>query len=517
MKRSSVIVVGAGVGGLSAAVHLAALGLDVQVLERAGSPGGKLRARQVAGRWLDSGPTVCTMRWVFDELFDLAGSRLSDHLTLVPAATLARHAWSGGGRLDLLADLDAAVDAIGAFAGATEARAYRGFCDRSRAIYRSLEGPFLRQSRPSVAGLVWRAGWRGLPGLLRIAPFARLWGELGRHFSDPRLQQLFGRYATYCGSSPFQATATLMLVAHVEREGVWLVDGGMARIAEALVTAGQRLGARLRCGAAVAEVLSERGRACGVRLASGEVLRADAVVFNGDVAALASGALGPAAQRGLASHARRWAEPAGRSLSAVTWQAVAECSGFPLLRHNVFFSDDCAAEFDQIQRQGRCPQDPTVYVCAQDRGADAGGPPEGAERLLCLVNAPARADRCPLTPTEVDQCERQALKRLADCGLSLRPVAPVRRTTPQDFDRRFPATGGALYGAPSHGWQASFRRPGARHALPGLYLAGGSTHPGPGVPMAALSGRQAAEALWADLASTRRWDPVAMPGGTSTR
>lgn len=516
MSRRSVIVVGAGVGGLVAALQLAAMGLDVLVLERGTAPGGKLCARAVGGRWLDSGPTVCTMRWVFDELFESVGERLADHLALTPAAILARHAWAPGERLDLHAELEATVDAIGGFAGATEARAYRSFCARARSIYAALDQPFLRGQRPSVMGLVGRAGLRGLPALARISPFARLWPELARHFGDARLQQLFGRYATYCGSSPFEATATLMLVAHVEREGVWLVGGGMARIAEVLGELARKRGARLRCDADVAQILVERGRAVGVRLHGGEQLYADAVLFNGDAASLAAGALGEAAGRGLRASARRWARPEQRSLSALTWLAVASCEGFPLVRHNVFFSADYRAEFDDIQRHGRLPADPTVYVCAQDRAAaDAPAPTDG-ERLLCLVNAPARADQTPLTLQEIESCEQRAFQRLAACGLRLRALAPMQQTTPADFARRYPATGGALYGPPSHGWQASFSRLGARHPLPGLYLAGGSIHPGPGVPMAALSGRRAAECVWEDLASTRRRHPAATPGGTST-
>ncbi|MEK8031268.1 1-hydroxycarotenoid 3,4-desaturase CrtD [Ideonella sp. DXS29W] len=503
MRPRSVLIVGAGVAGLVAALRLAEQGLKLLVLERGAAPGGKLRERPVGGRWLDSGPTVCTMRWVFDELFESVGERLEAHLSLLPAKILARHAWNAHDRLDLHADLEATVDAIGGFAGAAEARAYRGFCRRARTIHDALEQPFLRGQRTSVLGLVRRSGWRGLPGLARISPFARMWDELGSHFADPRLQQLFGRYATYCGSSPFQATATLMLVAHVERQGVWLVEGGMARIADVLSKLARQRGAELRCDADVAQILVERGRCVGVRLRDGEELRADAVVFNGDVAALAAGQLGGAAAEALSASRRRWERPEQRSLSALTWLAVARCEGFPLERHNVFFSPAYRAEFDDIQRHGSLPSDPSVYVCAQDRpAADASPPPEG-ERLLCLVNAPARGDLGPPSLQEIESCEQRVFQRLSACGLKIQPLAPIQRRTPADFARRFPATGGALYGPPSHGWQASFRRMGARHPLPGLYLAGGSTHPGPGVPMAALSGQRAAECLWEDLASTR--------------
>jgi 1-hydroxycarotenoid 3,4-desaturase len=190
--------------------------------------------------------------------------------------------------------------------------------------------------------------------------------------------------------------------------------------------------------------------------------------------------------------------------------------GFPLVRHNVFFDDDYRSEFDDIFRRRRLPGQGTVYVCAQDRGDDGTGP-DAAERLLCLVNAPADGDRRRFDPEETDPCEQRSLALLRHCGLQLAPQAQqVVRTTPHDFDRLFPGSAGALYGMATHGWMSSFRRPGASSRVPGLMLAGGSVHPGPGVPMAALSGWRAAEATMADLASTRRWHPVATSGGTST-
>jgi len=308
-----------------------------------------------------------------------------------------------------------------------------------------------------------------------------------------------------------------MLVAHVERTGVWRVEGGMQRIAQALEALATRAGARFRFGAQVDAIVERDGRARGVRLIDGEVVQADVVVFNGDVNALATGLLGAPARRGLGAHARRWNTDGGRSLSALTWSVAARTAGLPLVRHNVMFSQDYAAEFAALSA-GRLPDDPTVYVCAQDRQDDEPAiDADAPQRLLCLVNAPASAPRRPLTEKEIATCENQAFRRLARCGLRLEAVAPMRRTTPADFATLFPGTHGALYGPPSHGWRASFQRMGARHAMPGLYLAGGSTHPGPGVPLAALSGRLAAQVVCEDLVSTSLPRPVATRGGMSTR
>jgi 1-hydroxycarotenoid 3,4-desaturase len=179
----------------------------------------------------------------------------------------------------------------------------------------------------------------------------------------------------------------------------------------------------------------------------------------------------------------------------------------------VFFSPDYRAEFDSIER-GELAANPTAYVCALDRPGDA---PADGERLQVIVNAPANGDTHLYGPKEISACGTAMLERLRGCGLTLEPMAEPLVTTPADFAARFPSTGGALYGRASHGWAASFLRQSARTRIPGLYCAGGSTHPGAGVPMAALSGRLAAATVLKDWASRRRFLPAAMPGGMSMR
>jgi 1-hydroxycarotenoid 3,4-desaturase len=302
------------------------------------------------------------------------------------------------------------------------------------------------------------------------------------------------------GSSPFQAPATLNLIAHVEQEGVWLVEGGMLRLADALVRLAEGLGVTVRTGAPVARVVVERGRASGVELASGERIDADAVVLNADVAALGDGRFGAEAAGAVKRVAR-----AERSLSALTFSVVGRPVGMAPARHNVFFSSSSEDEFGDLFDRGTLPRDPTVYVCAQDRGDDgreARGPGGGDERFFLIVNAPPQGDALRPTDTEIDACETRTFSSLRRMGLSFADPTVVR-ATPATFERMFPATGGALYGRTTHGLTASLGRPEARTRLPGLYLAGGSVHPGAGVPMALLSGRLAARALAADRPSTR--------------
>jgi len=510
MERERVIVVGAGVGGLAAALTLVARGVEVTVVERAATSGGKLREVEVGGVAVDAGPSVFTMRHVFDELFAAAGLNLADHLALTRARTLARHAW-GDARLDLFADPAQSEAAIGAFAGAAEARGFRAFRAEAKRMFDTLWPTFMNAPTTDKLGLMRRIGLTNLPALLAIRPYQTLWHALGQHFRDPRLRQLFGRYATYTGSSPFEAPATLMLIAHVEMGGVWLVEGGMRRIATALETAARAKGAAFRFGEHVAEILVGPGGAHGVRLASGERLHGR-VVLNADPAALTAGNFGPTAARAIPP------QPAAtRSFSALTWMARATTRGFPLVRHNVFFGGDYSREFADLAR-GRLPTDPSVYVCAQDRDDHGGTAPPGPERLQFIVNAPANGGQDQGGPTsqEIEQCQARLFTRLMASGLTIGD-ATLTRTGPREFDQLYPSTGGALYGPASHGSAAAFRRPGSRTRIPGLYLAGGATHPGAGVPMAALSGRLAASALLQDLASTFTSARKAMRGGMSTR
>lgn len=495
MIQRRVAVVGTGIGGLATALRLAANDFDVTVFERAAAPGGKMREVAIGDARLDAGPTVFTMRWVFEELFAAAGESFKDHVRIAPLDILARHAWPDGQRLDLFADIDRTVDAIGAFAGAAEAQRYREFNRRAKLVYETLEHGYIRAANATPLTLMRDAGLRGLPSLLQIRPFTNLWKALGDYFHDVRLRQLFARYATYCGSSPFLAPATLMLIAHVEQDGVWCVDGGMHQLAVALSKLAAERGVKFCYDANVAEVLVKNGRACGLRLTPGQQINADAVVVNADVRALTAGLFG----RDAANAAPK-AKSSAASLSALTWNLVAPTRGFPLLRHNVFFSEDYAAEFDDIFARQKLPANPTVYVCAQDRTDQDNGNALGADRLLCLVNAPALGGIRKFREDEIAACEHQTFDLLQRCGLDIsRSTQTSVLTTPHDFEQLFPATNGALYGAANHGWQGSFSRMGARSKLPGLYLAGGSVHPGPGVPMAALSGQFAAQSIIQDF------------------
>ena len=502
-----VVIVGAGIGGLVAALLVAQAGHAVTVIERHAGPGGKMRTVPSAAGPVDAGPTVLTLKSVFDAIFDAAGERLADHVTLVEEPVLARHWWPDGSTLDLVPDSAANVAAIAALSGPRDAAAFARFDRQMRVLFDAFDAPMMRAAAPDARHLARLVAAR--PTLIAaMAPGLTLARALALRFRDPRLRQLFGRYATYVGGAPGAVPALLGLVWRAEAAGVWRVQGGMNRLAQAIAGLAAARGVRFVYGAHVRQVEVQAGRATAVQIEGGPRIRAAAVLFNGDPAALGKGLLGPALTAAVPPAAIR-----PRSLSARVWAFSAAADGVPLAHHNVFFGRTPRAEFDAIAA-GRMPRDPTIYLCAQDRGAGL-APPRGPERFEIILNAAPLASG----PDDGDSetCRRLTFETLGRFGLTLCP--PTDRgalTTPAEFARLFPGSDGSLYGRSPRGTMAALQRPRARTAVAGLYLCGGGVHPGPGVPMAALSGQHAAAAILADLASTLTCRPAAMPGGTLT-
>jgi phytoene desaturase len=387
------------------------------------------------------------------------------------------------GRLDAV---PVALDgALGAGAGAQ----WSAFLDRAAAMWQVTEQPFLRSPLTGPATLLRLARRTG--DLATIAPWRSLRGLGGRYLTDPRLRVLLDRYATYSGSDPRRAPAALATVPWMEQAyGSWYVRGGLRRLVEAVADRAAERGAVVRTGAAVAEVLVDGCRAAGVRLADGERLPADVVVCNADATAL-YGDLLPATA------------PARRARAALR-RVTPSSSGFVLLlalrgrtpglaHHTVLFPDDYDAEFDALFGTRTTPRqpvaDPTVYVSAPDDPATR--PDADSESWFVLVNAPRHEPGDGVdwdAPGLADTYADRVLATMARRGLDVRDRVRWRVVrTPADLARETGSVGGSIYGTSSNGARAAFLRPGNAAALPGLFLVGGSAHPGGGLPLVTLS------------------------------
>ncbi|MGD1926895.1 MAG: 1-hydroxycarotenoid 3,4-desaturase CrtD [Paracoccaceae bacterium] len=503
---TKILVIGAGIGGLATALRLAGAGHAVQVVEATGGPGGKLRTVPSVAGPVDAGPTVMTLRPVFESLFASVGLNLSDYVTTVAEPLLARHWWPDGSTLDLFADADSSAQAVRDFGGARAEQDFRDFHRKPRKLFQAFENPVMQSAQVDIAGIL--AACLKNPSMLpELMPGRRLSHALAASFQDTRLQQLFARYATYVGGSPFQSPALLSLIWQAESGGVWRVDGGMSALARGVERAAKSLGAIFEYGAPVERIVS-RESGFEIALSDGTARTADRVVFNGDPAALYRGLLGPDMTSAVT---RRGVSP--RSLSAYVWSFAAQPSGRDLAHHNVFFNEDYRREFDALARE-EMPKDATLYICAQDRGD--GLNPHGPERFEIIMNAAPKTGTTDRDPEEYEACLTRVFTALSRHGLEY-DTLPARSclTTPSDFAARFPGSDGSLYGRSPHGTMAAFHRPGVRSAIPGLYLAGGGVNPGAGLPMAATSGRLAAEEILTDLASISRSRRTVTHGGMS--
>ncbi|MEU8198068.1 FAD-dependent oxidoreductase [Microbispora amethystogenes] len=517
---AEVIVVGSGVGGMVAALLLARDGHDVRIYERLPRLGGKLAEHRRDGFTFSIGPSLLTLPGLFLDL--------GLPLDLLELDELCRYRFADGSVLSTYRDPDRTAGEVDRLAPGEGRnwRAYHRWAERCLdAAMRTffvgpLTGPVVEPpapwrgggalGRPDHAfpgtgaeaggggGDASRTGGRGgqvprarLGDLFAVAPGRTLDALAGGFFRDARLRQYVDRYATYAGSNPYRAPAALGCVPAIEHgDGGWYVRGGLPRIADALAAALDKAGVEVRTETEVTEVIAGADRVRGVRTAGGEVTLADVVVVNADAAAL-YGRLLPDRTR-----LRRIAG-LGLSSSAFLMLAAVEGRTEGMPHHSIVFSGDYRREFGDIFDRRRPPEDPTVYIgCPSVH--DATMAPDGAESWSMLVNVPAGDPaRWPMSPEAYAEL---VLERLASRGHDLSGrLRFLDLLTPADLRDRYGAWGGAIYGGAYGGPLASFRRPGNRGPRRGLYLVGGTAHPGGGLPLVAMGGRIVAELVARDL------------------
>ena len=482
-----VVVVGAGIGGLAAAARLAALGHDVTVLEAAETVGGKMgivKHRTAAGTFrFDTGASLLTMPEVFAELFAATGDPLASVLKLRAVDPFVRYRFADGTVLTTTRDLDEQEARFDQAFGAGTGAAWSSLVARGSRIWDAVERPVL--GRPLTAHAVARQLMH-LGDISAVAPGRTLRHVAHHALTDPRQRMILERYATYVGSDPRQAPAVLTVIPYLEHAfGLWYVEGGMHRLVDALEARVRELGAVIHTSARVSRITTAGGRVDEVGLVDGSAIHADAVVANVDAALV---------YRQLLEPARRLL-PTSDSLSGFALLLGVRGRTPGLAHHNVLFGDaDYDAEFDAVfGRPGRPVTDPVVYICAPD---DSAIRPAGHEAWFVLVNAPRHGRDGARGALDWDSAglasgyAERVLSLMAARGLPVRERIVFSHTlTPADLQRRAGAPGGAIHGAALHGLRGSVRRPRNASRIRGLYLVGGSTHPGGGLPLVALSAK----------------------------
>lgn len=494
MAEYPIIVIGAGIGGLSAAIRLAVAGKQVTILEKNPHVGGKMYTYTADGfRW-DTGPSVITMRHVFEDLFKAAHRDINDYLTLLPVDPLTRYFYSDGTILDAARDLSTMAQAIERL-DERDIEGYLAYLAYAARIHR-ITGPVFIYDKPPTP-----ASFTHVPiqDWLKADPLRTMQGAIEHFVKSPHLRQLLGRFATYVGGSPFEAPATLNVIAHVELTGgVWYPQGGIYQIAKALENLARELGVEICTEHAVKQIQvdSSNYHITGVQLPDDSVIPTHTVVTNVDVTTAVNQLLPDHAIKPDKKKRLNHYEPS--------------CSGFVLLlgvngehpelaHHNVFFSGDYRREFQMIFKQGLPPDDPTIYVAITSK-TDKDHAPEGHENWFILINAPALSNRYDWDANK--QAYRElVLNKLAERGIDIRQkIVSEKIITPIDLQEMSGAWRGALYGPSANKKFTAFMRPNNRsHDVKGLYFAGGTTHPGGGVPMVTLSGKVAAEMVLEDL------------------
>ncbi len=499
---AEVVVVGAGVGGLAAAIRVAAAGHDVTVVERLTHVGGKLDERTADGFTWETGPSLLTIPHVFRDLAAAVGRDLDDLVDLVRLDPICRYRFADGSGFDHLAGLDAAATEAEMLAPGA-GREWRNFLEHAETVWEVAERTFFAGAMASPLRLLRRM--KSPRDLLDIDPLRSLHARADASFDDQRLVQWADRYATYSGSSPYDAPATLSCIPHIEQDlGAWYVRGGLARLAGALGHLATDAGVDIRLGCDVDSVARVGDRVTGVRLADGERIAADAVIADADALHL---------YRDLLPHpkARRRAERAPRSSSGFVLLLGVEGTTEGLAHHNISFSADYPAEFASLFDSHTPIADPTVYVSASSF-TDPTQAPAGHENWFVLVNAPSfptdhsfSTSESPVTGADLVENTYagygdHVLEVMARRGWDLSGrIVHREEITPFDIASRFRTPGGSIYGTSSNGTMAAFLRPGNRGPIDGLYLCGGSSHPGGGLPLVAISGKIAADLLLQDL------------------
>ena len=482
-------IIGAGLGGLAASCLLAQNGHEVTILEKNSSPGGKINQISVGGYRFDTGPSLLTMPFILEKLFKYCDVKIDDYLNIQPVDPICRYFYPNGIQFDCYQDSSLNTAQIQQFAP-DDVQSYKEFIAYAEQLFEHTKDAFLFNPLYGLSDL----SDLHLMDFFKIDAFRTVSERIDKQFESEELQQFFKRFTTYNGSSPYQAPATLNVIPHVELSmGGYYLDGGMYSLIEALTALAKRKNVTIQYDTEIKQINTEKNNIQGVTDADGNIHTADIIVANSDASETYLNLVDK------------------EDISILKRKKVANvepsCSGFVLLlgidktynaltHHNIFFSQNYKQEFKQIFEDKVMPEDPTIYI-ANTSHTNPEDAPEDSSNLFILVNAPYLSDNIDWA-NKKEQYKEKVIQKLQEQGLTdlSDHIEYSNVITPKDFYQKYRSNKGSIYGTSSNSKLAAFMRPKNKsRVVKGLYLVGGSTHPGGGIPLVALSAFHAVELI----------------------
>ena len=495
---SKIVVIGAGVGGMTVAARLAKQGHQVTIYEASDRTGGKCRTEWIGDYAFDTGPSLLTLPAIYKDFFIKTGPRLEKVLSISPVNPSFTYNFADGKRVDFVnLDLPKTCAAIDKALGVAAGNAWHSLMQRAEAMWDISRVPFIQSELTSIWSLLKRRDL--IMGIRQIAPLTSLRKVTKQYTKNPHIQMIIDRYATYTGSDPRKAPAALLTIAFVESSfGAWHLAGGIGKLSEALEDRCKLLGVSIHLNSAVSKINTKSGAASGITLSSDQVIAADFVVANADAEIVYNQLL--AANVEEAKSERRKLKKTEKSLAGFSLLLGLDNSKLvgpapQVSHHTIYFPTDYDTEFDEIFTKKIPVTDPTIYICAPRDPLMVKR--EGTESWFVLVNAPRHDPESGWDWSKGGaQYAQKILDKLDSLGLRVSERLDVMEfRTPLDLQNATNAPGGSIYGTSSNGAMSAFSRAKNRSPVKGLYCVGGSAHPGGGLPLVGMSAELVANAI----------------------
>lgn len=493
---AKISVVGAGIGGMSAAARLAKQGHQVTVFENSDQSGGKCRTEWFGDYAFDTGPSLLTLPAVFRDLFLKTGKRIEHVLDISPVDPAFNYNFADGSKVTFpnLSNPKTYLEIEKSF-GISASQSWRQIIERSEKMWEASRDSFIESELTSIWPLLLRKNL--INQINQISPFTSLRSLSEKLNLDPHLKMIIDRYATYTGSDPRSAPAVLLTIAFVESTfGAWHIKGGIGQLSVALEQRCRDLGVDFQFKSLVTKILVERNKVEGVVLSDGKIIKSDLVVSNSDAEYTFNSLIGN--EVSSARGERRKLKSATKSLAGFSLLLGLDNSKFKpvdVKHHNVYFPENYDLEFDQIFTQKVPVTDPTIYLCAPKDSSMVKGADK--EAWFVLVNAPRHEPESGWDWKDGGQeYAQKIISKMDDLGLNVtNRLDFMEYRTPADLENYAMAPGGSIYGTSSNSPVSAFLRARNRSKVKGLFCVGGSAHPGGGLPLVGISAEIVAKAI----------------------